>query len=47
MLPRQPPAPEPLVGVRVHSECWIPRERFADPSRRTRRLLAEHFEGGR
>jgi hypothetical protein len=44
LLPREAPSPEPLLGVRVYSECWIPRERFADPSRRTRRLLAEHFE---
>lgn len=44
LLPRPPPSPEPLAGLRVYSECWIPRERFADPGRRQRTLLAEHFE---
>lgn len=47
LLPREAPSPEPLVGVRVYSECWIPRQRFVDPSRRSRTLLAEHVEAGR
>jgi hypothetical protein len=41
LLPRPAVAPQPLRGLRVYSTCWRPRERYADPERRTRRLVAE------
>lgn len=47
LLPRPPVAPEPFVGLRAYTECWIPRERFAFPERRERTLLAEHLEDRR
>ena len=46
MLPRPRAGPEPLTGLRVYQACWVPRERYADPLRRRRRLLVEHFATG-
>lgn len=47
LLPRAPVSAEPLAGLRVYEACWVPRERYADPQQRTRRLLAEHFQASR
>jgi hypothetical protein len=44
LLPRPSASAEPLTGLRVYQACWVPRERYADPLKRRRRLLAEHFE---
>jgi hypothetical protein len=45
LLPRPAPSPERLTGLRVYQACWVPRERYTDPLRVRRRVLAEHFEG--
>ena len=45
LLPRPTPSPERLTGLRVYQACWVPRERYADPLRIRRRVVAEHFEG--
>lgn len=44
LLPRPVASPERLAGLRVYQACWVPRERYSDPLRRRRRLLAEHFD---
>ena len=45
LLPRAPAVPEGRYrGLRVHRVCWIPAERFRDPTRVERRLVAEHLE---
>jgi len=31
----------PYRALRVYAVCWVPRERFLDPSRETRRLVTE------
>jgi hypothetical protein len=43
LLPRPSVSAQPLTGLRVYQACWVPRERYADPLKRRRRLLAEHF----
>ena len=45
LLPRPTPSPERLTGLRVYQACWVPRERYADPLRIRRRVVAEHFDG--
>jgi hypothetical protein len=45
LLPRPAPAPQRLVGLRVYEACWVPRERYTDPRKVERRLLAEHLAG--
>ena len=44
LLPSRPASPEKLAGLRVYSSCWVPRERYANPRKITRRLRAEHLE---
>jgi hypothetical protein len=44
LLPRPAASPERLTALRVYQACWVPRERYADPLKRRRRLLAEHVE---
>jgi hypothetical protein len=47
LLPRVPASAESLTGLRVYQACWVPRERYTDPLRRRRLLVAEHFEAAR
>jgi hypothetical protein len=45
LLPRVRAVPEARYrGLRVYRVCWIPAERFRDPTRVERRLVAEHLE---